>query len=84
MDALEKAESLDAMERDVSSKEADFLENVLKRLRAGGSLTPKQLKSLDEMYVKYLGVSEEEDEDEEGSDDFKIDDSIDTDSGTAD
>lgn len=54
-EALELAEELDNMERDVTTWEADFLESILKRLREDGSeLTPKQEYQLRRMEEKYL------------------------------
>lgn len=52
---LELAKELDGMEREISSWEVDFLENVLKRLRAGRSLSAKQQAALMEMHAKYFG-----------------------------
>lgn len=51
---LEMAEELDAMERDVSSWEAEFLESILKQLREARPLTPKQEDKLEEMYRNYI------------------------------
>lgn len=55
MTHLEMAQALDSMERDVTSWEAGLLDSVLKRLRAGHPLSPKQTASLEGMYQKYLG-----------------------------
>lgn len=58
MTHLEMAQALDSMERDVTSWEADFIESVLKRLKAGRPLSPKQAESLEGMHRKYFADDE--------------------------
>ena len=53
-DALDLAQQLDGLDRDVSSWEADFLSSILPRLRNGGTLTEKQEAVLLKMQDKYL------------------------------
>lgn len=53
----ELAKELDHMEEDVTSHEADLLDSVLKILRGGGTLSPKQAEHLEGMHKKYLGSS---------------------------
>lgn len=70
---LEMAEALDKMERSVKSDEADLLEEVLPKLKAGKTLKPKHAGALKAMYEKYLGEKEEDkplpaDEEEEDID----------------
>ena len=55
------AEELDEMTRDVTSEEADFLEEVLHIVGKGKKLGPKGSQRLEVMYKKYL-VEKEEDE----------------------
>lgn len=51
---LDKAEEVDALEDvDVTSWEAEFLDNTLPALRAGRVLSPKQHATLDTIYKKY-------------------------------
>ena len=57
---LEMAEELDGMDRNVSSWEANFLQDMLNKLRAGEALTigeDSQEAKLREIYEKYLGDS---------------------------
>lgn len=72
---------LDQMPKDVTSDEADFLEEVIDTFEDGKKLKPKMAQRLEDMYGKYLGVKdsagdesgEEEDadrgEEEEGDSD---------------
>lgn len=64
------AKELDGMNRDVTTEEADFLEEVLETLGAGKKLKPKVAEKLGEMYGKYLVEREDA---EEGSEDEEID-----------
>lgn len=68
------AEALDAMEKGVTSFEAEFLESVLVRLRKEHRpLTEAQAEKLQEIYEKYLGEGAEEkpgDDDDVDEDDF--------------
>jgi hypothetical protein len=60
---LEKAEELNDMEdRDMTSAEADFHDRILKDLRHGKALKPKDAAKLDTLYAKYLGPRDEETE----------------------
>lgn len=60
----EMARELDAMERDVTSWEASFLESVLSVLAAGRRLSTKQAKTLEEMHEKYLGEGRDDEDGE--------------------
>lgn len=71
---LEKAEELDEMEKTLSSDNADLLERVLKTLKAGGKLKPKDKNKLTELYDKYFGEHEEEDKGSEESEEETVDD----------
>jgi hypothetical protein len=55
------ARELDSMDRDVTSWEANFLESVMKALRAGRALSDRQKEKLDEMWDKYLGERADKD-----------------------
>ncbi len=50
---LETVEALDAMEDDVDSYEAGFLETALRQLREGRGLTQRQIEFLNSMSDKY-------------------------------
>ena len=51
---LDQAEALDHMEDvDVTSWEAEFLDSVLKQLRAGRALSQKQIDVLNRMSSQY-------------------------------
>ena len=55
---LEIAQEIDGMDRDVTSWEASFLQEMLNKLRAGKTLTTgkgSQEAKLQEIYEKYLG-----------------------------
>lgn len=69
---LEMAEALDDMDKDLSSDNADFLEEVLKKLRHDVDLTDKEQKKLENLYKKHFAEDEEtsEDEDDIDEDDF--------------
>lgn len=71
---LEMAEALDEMQKDLSSDNADFLEDMLKKLRHDVDLTDKEQKKLEVLYKKHFGDDEEKeaavDEDEIDEDDF--------------
>lgn len=56
---LEMAEELDGMDRDVTSTEADLLEEILNTLRAGRELKPKDEAKLELMHEKYLGQKDD-------------------------
>lgn len=56
------AKELDLMTRDVTSEEADFLEEVLEVLADGKKLKPKTGAKLEAMYEKYLLEREDADE----------------------
>jgi len=60
-EALELAQELDGMERDVTSWEADFLASVLPLLREGRGLSEKQEAVLLKMKKTYLDVDDEVD-----------------------
>jgi hypothetical protein len=49
---------LDQMPKDVTSEEADFLEEVIDTFGDGKKLKPKIAQRLEEMYGKYLGVKD--------------------------
>jgi hypothetical protein len=69
------AQELDKMNRDVTSEEADFLEEVLDTVGEGKKLKPKVAGKLEEIYEKYLvnrEDAEEEDPDEEEVDDDEL------------
>lgn len=51
---LKMAETLDAMDTDVTSWEAGFLDSTLKALRAGWTITAKQEHVLRDMHAKYI------------------------------
>lgn len=70
---LEMAEALDGMEKTLSSGNADFLEKILKKLRANEDLTDKEATKLEELYEKHLG---EDNEDDENEDDIDEDDFV--------
>lgn len=58
---LEKAEELNDMEdRDMTSAEADFHDRILKDLRHGKPLRPKDAAKLDTLYKKYMEPRDEE------------------------
>lgn len=66
---IEMAKQLDELEEDMTSSEADFLDRVLKDLKAGKTLGPKDAAKLELIHEKYLsegGDEEEEDNDDEG------------------
>lgn len=58
-EALDIAQELDGMDREVSSWEADFLSSVLPRLRDGRGLSEKQEAVLLKMEEKYLKGEDE-------------------------
>jgi hypothetical protein len=66
---LAKAEELDEMEKTLSSDSADLLERVLKTLRAGDRLKPKEKAKLEALYDKHFGEQDEEEKAEETDDD---------------
>ncbi len=74
---LEMAEALDEMDKSLSTENADFLEEVLKKLRHDVDLTPKEEKKLEALYKKHFG--EDEDEDASPSDGDSDDDDPDED-----
>lgn len=51
---LALAKELDDLERDLTSREADFLDKVLKIVGAGGDLTAKETKDLEALHGKYF------------------------------
>lgn len=64
----EMARALDSMDRDLTSRESDFLDDVIKTLKWEGKLSPKDEARLERLYEKYLGKKGKEsetDEDEE-------------------
>lgn len=71
---LEMAEALDEMDKDLSSDNADFLEETLKKLRHDVELTDKEQRKLEALYKKHFGGDDEkgstEDEDDIDEDDF--------------
>lgn len=73
---LEKAEELDEMEKTLSSDNADLLERVLKTLRAGSKLKPKDKTRLTELYDKHFGEHEEEEKEPEDPDELDEDDFV--------
>lgn len=66
---LAKAEELDEMDKTLSSDNADLLEKVLKTLRAGGKLKPKEKAKLEALYDKHFGEHDEEEKGEEPDED---------------
>jgi hypothetical protein len=73
---LEMAEALDDMDKSLSSSNADFLERVLKTLKEGKKISPKDEGKLEALYGRYFpenGDEETEEEDEEKTDDDDID-----------
>lgn len=50
---LEMAEAIDKMDADCSTWEGEFLESVLRRLRAGQGLSEKQEETLRKIHSKY-------------------------------
>lgn len=60
----EMAEALDEMDKSLSSENADFLEEVLKKVKKGTALEKNEEKRLERLYVRYFGDPEEEDEEE--------------------
>lgn len=70
---LKKAEELDEMEKTLSTENADLLEKVLKTLRAGGRLKPKDSTRLGELYEKHFGEKDEEDKESDEAEDEGID-----------
>lgn len=71
---LEKAEELNDMDRDMTSAEADFHDRILKELRNGRLLRPKDASRLEVLYVKYFAPKEEEEERREASEEETEDD----------
>lgn len=71
---LEMAEALDGMEKNLSSDNADFLEEVLEKLKADEALTDKEQRKLEALYNRYFAEEEDEetgdDEDDIDEDDF--------------
>ncbi len=61
---LTKAKELDAMERSVTSAEADILERVLEAYSDGKKPKIKDCEKVQAMYDKYLGKREDDPEDE--------------------
>lgn len=70
---LAKAEELDEMEKTLSSDNADLLERVLKTLRGGSKLKPKDKAKLDALYDKHFGEPDEEEAEADGDEDGDID-----------
>ncbi len=60
---LEMAEELNDMDQDMTSGEADFHDGVLKDLRKGKKLKPKDEAKLGLIHEKYLGQKPEDEED---------------------
>jgi hypothetical protein len=52
---LRMAQELDEMDDDVTSSEAELLDRVLRALKKGRQLDPKDAARLCEMHAKYLG-----------------------------
>lgn len=72
---LEKAEELNDMEdRDMTSAEADFHDRILKDLRNGKALKPKDAAKLDTLYKKYTEPKDEDAEGRRGGDDDEAED----------
>jgi hypothetical protein len=59
---LEMAEALDEMDKTLSSDNADFLEEVLKKLRHDVDLTDKEQNKLRILFKKHLGDDDDEEE----------------------
>lgn len=73
---LEMATALDDMDKSLSSSNADFLERVLKTLKEGKRIGPKDEGKLEALYARYFpdeDQEEAEEEDEEKTDDDDID-----------
>jgi ABC-type amino acid transport substrate-binding protein len=62
---LEMAEALDEMDKNLSSANADFLNEVLKKLKADDDLSDEEQTRLEALYKRYFG---DEDESEEEAD----------------
>ncbi len=65
---LDMAEELDGMDRSLNTWEAQFLEDMLTKLRNGENLTPGkggQEAKLREIYDKYLGENWESSDDDD-------------------
>lgn len=62
---LEMAEALEEMDKDLSSENADFLQEVLEKLGEGEVLRPKEEAKLELLYNRYLGDGEEEEQSED-------------------
>lgn len=73
---LEMAEALDGMGKSLSSANADFLAEVLKRLKAADELTPKEEAKLEALYNRYFGEEDEEEEGIKDADDIDEDDFV--------
>lgn len=50
---LAQAKALDEMEEGVTAWEMEFLDSILKQLRAGRALSQKQVEALNNMSSKY-------------------------------
>lgn len=59
VDYAKLARALDDMPQDLTGKEADILETVLKQLKSKKPLSEKQKKALDDMNQKYLATAED-------------------------
>lgn len=79
---LEMAQALDDMTKTLSTENANFLERILKTLKEGTALRPKDEGRLEALYNRYFdenGEDGEEDEDEKesnGDDDIDEDDFV--------
>jgi len=56
------ARELDQMPKDVTSEEAEFLEEVMDAFGEGKKLKPKMATQLEELHQKYLGVQDLDEE----------------------
>lgn len=73
---LEMAEALDDMDKSLSSSNADFLERVLRTLKEGKEIGPKDEGKLEALYSRYFPENEEEEgeeDDEKSNDEDDID-----------
>jgi len=66
---LEMAEALDEMEKTLTTENADFLEEVLKKLRHDVDLTDREEKKLHVLFKKHLGEDDEDDDEDSKPDD---------------
>jgi ABC-type Zn2+ transport system substrate-binding protein/surface adhesin len=76
---LEMAVALDDMDKTLSSANADFLERVLRTLKEGKEISPKDEGKLEALHSRYFPDNEEEEGEEEDDEKSNDDDDIDED-----